>query len=1151
MKDGAFDFILSISADVKSPEWYDPARHGLRQWLQRKSPVILADSTPFSEIFQRIVMEQLESFIESFISNLPDVLRKLRVEEDEQRQLSKDHDHDLDLERFIMIISYTFEGRPKASFEGFWDVPDGALLGFVYWASRRASTPLVSAFCEMLQSISENEECATAAHHFLLDEGAQASGKMRRMHSLTWNQIFKELTYFSGKIRDNPAPLQSQNFRSSTHGNILEAEPESVMMLECYLRLITRLCSESESARMFIIHHPSFSLIELLFQLASSAVGPRLRANAFTTLRSLLSSKTQEIGDYVWSSLDTWISGGHSPGSIMLKSASTIKKMSKGSILSGLASGFEEPDAFIQLLHALVLPPIDDVGLNDGLPFPENLGILTRRPGINPYIDFVIGEVFGRMAKNMDNLDIIQRRLINLTCLTFILTCLETFNENLIIFDSQGLLPINSAIQASCLENYVLLHPFSRVMEWVFNQQIMNALFGAVCQDPAEVARAEPDSPLILCLLKGIRVMTLILELQATYLEIIRPLLRAHPEYRRLPVSNTSLAQFEEGVLNHLVIFPILGRYCGTGHPDLIILSLKLLERLSSSPLLASPPRDTFSGYSRNRALAALDDDSETVSKILLREMEAEIDVNQGPQSCAYIIKLQILDFILSCLRASPNKPCIAHLLLGFKCGKEGLFTDPKSSFDRGISLFHTILNSVLSMPVGDDVEIIPWLVTLHHKALQVLKELWVTPLSSGITTSQMRTHDFFFFMFIKEQVIQPEMTWNGFNIEDPAFSLTPGVVCFSEYLGRRAILFQYYLTELRQVSKIHSPSLKQQILDTLMGSTKVEDEQVIDHANIFDFFDFLSSDVEVPRRLPQISWLCDTDISAWLATQSDSLTTHNLNKLEEFLTLKIAELRKTKQLEKSQDIAFVNSQAQELIDCYAQANRIKMLSIYRHQALKSWVQLILIIIEKGNFDDISKISFVSRALQAIMPRLESNTDLVEAMELARLAKSLLFSLDFGAECFKQKDIAELVIDRIFHLFQISLREIITLGPKMSLKEIHYNICFRYLSSMLDLPQSSGFLHRFSFRTIISSGDKLIDVVCDDASNGEPMCRTSALLLLICFVRIEKNENSNYVMDSLVRLNFIGLLVESVHNISRDLRDMLVEGKRYLSPHQI
>ena len=133
----------------------------------------------------------------------------------------------------------------------FWEDPDSNLAGFLQWASRRASTPLVSAFCEMLQCLSDNEECATAAHIFLLDEGHQSSGKMKRSQSLTWSQIFKELDYFTKQLRDEPPPAQAHAVQRPIKpvADLAETEPESALMLECYLRLIAKLATESEVAR--------------------------------------------------------------------------------------------------------------------------------------------------------------------------------------------------------------------------------------------------------------------------------------------------------------------------------------------------------------------------------------------------------------------------------------------------------------------------------------------------------------------------------------------------------------------------------------------------------------------------------------------------------------------------------------------------------------------------------------------------------------------------------------------------------------------------------------------------------------------------------------------------------------------------------------
>ncbi|KAI6709507.1 hypothetical protein JHW43_007958 [Diplocarpon mali] len=1037
LKDGAFDFILSISADVKAAEWHDPARHGLRQWLQRKAPIISADSIPFSQVFQELQMEQLEGFIEAFITNLPDVLRKLRVDEDEQRQLSKEHEHDLDLEKFIVIISYAFEGRPKAAYDGFWDVPDGALLGFVHWASKRASTPLVSAFCEMLQAIAENEDCATAAHQFLLDDGTQSSGKMKRTHSLTWNQIFKELTFFSSKIRDRPALPQPQTFRNGKPNiDLAETEPESAMMLE-------------------------------------------------------------------------W---------------------------------FEEPNAFVQLLHALVMPYHDETGLHDELPFPETLGISTRQPGIDPYIDFALGYVFAERVSELN--DIAHVRLLHLSCLDLIATCLDTFNEDLVIFASQSNISVDVAIQASSLQNYVLLHPFSRVMEWMFNAKVMAAVFASVHHDAADVASAAPDSPLILCLLRGIRVITSIIDLQPTYLDIIRPLIKTLPNYRRAPVPNAAFTSFEDGILNNLSIISDLGRYCGTGHVEVVIASLKLLEKLSASPKLSYPPSAGLGrGSDRNKALAALEDDAVTISKILLQEMEADFDVNQGPQSSAYITKVHILDFLIACLRAGSGQPTIAHLLLGFQCGLAGVSVDANGSFSRGVSLFHTILGLVLQLPTGDDTGVALWLVSLKLKAMHVLRELWSSPMSSKLVMSEMQANDAFFIMFVKEEVIQPEIFWDGLAVSDPTFSLNTSATCLAEYLSRRALVLQYLSAELHQIVRNHSPLRKQRMLETLLGSTTLDDGQKIDHATIFDLFDFMGSEFHCNLSVPNVPWFSEIDLRACLDdAENPASSSFDLSKIEEILVLRRAELTKTNRLEKSQDVALVNSQAQQLLEFYTQDNQITNLGIARLAVLKAWVQLTLVMIACGEFDGPTKISFVLRALQVIMPRLEGNTVVVdEDLQLARLAKALIFNLDFTSEAFQKGGTGALVSDRLFHLFQVSLRAISTLGSKVSLKEHYYSICHRYLSGMADLTGISGLPRRHSVQTIKSAGDRFIDCVCDDAHGGEGAYRITALLVLCALVKLGKQENSKYIIESLSRLNFISILVESIQSMSAELQVTAVE----------
>lgn len=1142
--------MLSLSADVKSSDWDDPARHGLRQFLQRKVPPLNSDSTIFSDFFQELLMDQFESFIEGFITNLPDVLRKLRIDEDEQRQLSNKHDHDADLELFILIISYAFEGRPKAALEGFWDVPDGALIGFMHWASRRASTPLVSAFCEMLQAISEDEECANAAHQFLLDEGPQSSGKMRRTHSLTWNQIFKELTFFSSKLRDRPSIPQNYG-PAKLNNDHVEMEPESSIMLESYLRLIGRICTGSAEARQFLGQHPSFHLTELLFQLVSSSIQPRLKACAFVTLRSLLNQKTKEAGEYMWAALDVWISGGYSSGSNLPKASASVSlsvsAFSADRILRGLSNGFEEPNALVQLLHALVLPYADESGLNDGLPFPENLGASSRMPGIEPYIDFAIGQVFGTQAFELESSA--QTEVLQLTCLNFIATCLDTFNEDLVIFANRSNIIVDNAIQASNLQTYVLLHPFSRVMEWMFNERIMKALFAAVHQDLEDVGRAAPDSPLILRLLRAINVLISILELQATYLDIVRPLIKLQSNHRRIPVSSAAFVTFEDGILNHLTIISDLGLYCGAGHPELVIASLRLLEKLSASPRLASPP--TGRRLNRNKIIAALEanNDAETVSRALLQEMISEIDVNQGPASSTYIIKLHILDFLSTCLKAAPSQPTIAHLLLGFKCYHDTIDIDPNSPFNDDISLFHTILDMVLEIPTGDEPAMISsWLVALKFKGLKVLHQLWQAPLSSHLVMKEMRASQSLFIMLNNRDLIEPGMLWDGKPPLDQDFLISPAASCLSEFLSQRSLVLQYVSAELRLLSRLHKPSLKKRVFGTLLGSTTAEDGEQVENPSIFDLFDFAELELNQPGNLPQLIWFQEIDLHVCLDVQDDSVAVYDLTKVRELLLLRRAELVKERMLGNPQDANTVDAQTEEFIQsCFAE-NQIRLFWESRLKLLRSWVQLVLLMVETGDFEGPDKTSFILRALRTILPSLENKLeDGGESMELARLARALVFKLEFDSESFSQGDMGDLVTDRLFHLFQVSLRAINSLGANPVLKELFYSISYRYLTGMSDVSGISGIVRRHSTQTIKAAGERFIEVVCDDAHAGEPMCRISALLLLSALVKMGKHDKSKYTIDALVRLNFIGIIVESVQYMAADLRETAPEGKLFLT----
>jgi nuclear pore complex protein Nup205 len=405
----------------------------------------------------------------------------------------------------------------------------------------------------------------------------------------------------------------------------------------------------------------------------------------------------------MWSKLDQWISGGVAAGSVQptRPAARPSPSWSEQIIFETIAAGFEEANAFLALLNALVSPASDELGLNDALPFPENLGSTYRMPGIDSYVDFALGKAFADRTAQLT--DQVQLRLLRLSALDFIATCLSTFNDDLVVVANRSSFPVDAAMHTSSLEAYVRLHPFARVMEWLFNDKVLTALFATAHQDINDVNAAATDSPYILSLVRAVEVMNLVMKLQPTYVDIVRPLVKSKSSTRRSAIAHSAIASFEDALLNNLRIVVDLGLYCGTGHQELTLASLSLLEKLSSSKKLVVSPAAGFGKFSDRSKLIGVyeqNDDAERVSRSLMAELRIDWRELEGRQAApGYIIKASILSFLKNCLSALPDRPTLAHLLLGFVCRVSELEIGPESLLAQGASLFHAIVTLAVEYP--------------------------------------------------------------------------------------------------------------------------------------------------------------------------------------------------------------------------------------------------------------------------------------------------------------------------------------------------------------------------------------------------------------------------------------------------------------------
>ncbi|KAI2630504.1 nucleoporin Nup186/Nup192/Nup205 [Xylaria nigripes] len=1148
LKDGAFDFLLAAILDAKTTEWQDTSQNKLRMWIQKKTPPLPSDTVPFSTQLQGRINAKMELLVDAFISNMPDLLRKLKIEEDEQRQAGQHQQQDLDLERFLLMIAYSYEGRPEAA-DAFWADPESNLAGFLQWASRRTTTPLQTAFCEMLQCLSDDSGSATYAHEFLLDEGHQ----LRRPSSITWAHILKELDYYVSSIRAKPAGVQAAAPRATKlDSEQAESELEVMMLQEAYLRLITKLASKSESCRLYLLQLPNEKLVELLFQAISSPVGQQVRAYAFRTLSALMTRKSLLQNHTMWHLVECCFTGLYVSPAVSARTQASTGALPQTTFIDSLfqemSPNFDETSSFIQFMTALTSLP-DEIGLlNDALPYSESLGASSRtRPGIEPYIDFILGHIFS--IRVPEYRDVTQQRVLRYHCLDFALTCISSFNEDLIVFGNESNINVDSAIQTKDLETYVSLHPCARVMEWMYDSKFMAGVLDTIHQNSSDIGKAQPGSPLIRGVLRAIELLSKAMDLQATFLDLVRPIVKPHSRTQSrsifTPTSNGALTSIEDGLITGFTLVSDLGSYCGIGHPSLTLASLKLLEKISTSPRVVSAWQSgPFSQTYRNKAIVVLEEhgDAQAIAGAFTAELTSPLDFRREADSADYQVKIYILDFLYSCLKANLDRPTIAHLLLGFRCSSNTLEIENGSAFDQRSALFHALLPIILEVPAtNEDGIMLQWLVELKYKVMRILKLLWTSSISASLVLTELRENDFLFHILLQGLVTQQNLRWLGEETSGPDFLATPAAQGFVDYISMRAMALEYIAHELCKVSQGQMPALKRRIFDALGGQIVIDGMESIPVPSVFEFHDSLPQEEILVPRTPELNTFGDLDLRACLEEDDDSNSIYNLSKVQEIVLLKRNEVSQPDQLILHYDAVQMEMEEEAMLLHVMSLNRFTQIQAYSLKIVRAWTRLLMIMTDSNDFKGTNKVSFILQTLQAILPGLEryGSEKPSPALELARLAKVLLFKLDFvtiNSVGDNESRVAEsLVSDKLFQLLQICLSAIAKWVGNQELRATYYSICYRYLTGLLDRGHGALSGLRRTTATIQSFGEKLLNVVCDDAFGGDAGCQSAALIFLTTLVQLGKEEGDNYVVEALNNLNFIGILVDS-------LRDVLHEG---------
>ncbi|OCT45321.1 nuclear pore complex protein [Cladophialophora carrionii] len=1158
LKEDALEFMLAICTSTNLDVWRHPARQELvTLLLSDTNRFALNEAEQTSSYFRLLFMECLENFIEAFISNMPDSIRKLRTEEDDQRLnlltamqegLPSTHQSSvpskLHLECFFILISFSFEGRPEAA-ELWWEDPDSNLYGFLQWASRRQTVPRVSAFCELLCSISEGRDCAEAAHKFLLDDSSQATTRGRRIPSMNYQQIFAELELYSQKVHERPATSQLPHTPKVLPTDMNELE--SPVMLSCYLRLLAHLSRQPSGTRQHILETVTPAFPQALLLLSSGPVPSYLRASVFSTLDALLTDKSAHTAAIMWQILDSWAAHSHDrTRSAAATTASPPKPtlLNLQNTLNSIASSFDQYDACVVFLRDLIVT-LPSTGLGpDLLPFPKDLGSDYRRPGIGPYIDFVCGQVFAKRIPEVA--DELQRLIGSFHCLEFMAIGLEGVNEDYVAMLDRATSSHDALQEVPDALSYAQRSPFARLMQWLLSSDVHKLLLECLRVSGESADAALPDSPLLLSLQRSIDIINRVLDLQPTYFDIVRPLVQSQMPQDG-PPTRSNIDALEEALAAHPGIVLNLCQFAATGHSELSIRALALLQKLSSSPKLNNHFLTTEDVRGRTRRVVDMlgpdpGFELQPVARNLYSRLQFDVrELEQGFESVSYLLKDGILAFFNACLETQPDLPNIAHLLIGFnRLGERLAISD---SLDAGVSVFNSIANLVQNYPDDENGVMASWLIHMKAAAFRVLRHLWSSSLSSSVVVGQLRRLQFLQSLCLSQPIVTQQTLWDANSLLQQDFWYTTSAEALAEFLAFRGSLYNYVVTEIRAASKEGLSTNLRQILSTLQGKTSDVDGTVIINPDIFALLDFLDLDLSASFEVePQ--YYADIDFKVYLTEATESQpSVYDVKMIREYLNAYRASIMQKQASATSShkiDEQELIDEADYLIATIEARNRSAVVLKARSDALHEYAEMVIAVVECCPMEATMKVQFILHMIQVMLPKLDVFIvdERADMVELARAADALLFALSHTALTNTHLD--NLVTEKLFQLFRASIEGIAASNSRTALRTIFYSICSQYLARLTSSTVASEVVLKArhnSMDCIRSASQRLVQVMCDDAEDGVDECRLNALGLLALLTSLARMEKSNLILDSLVKANMLEIMIDPLKHVALEFQD--------------
>lgn len=519
------------------------------------------------ESYEGYVTAQIEALVVDIISTKLSILRKLRNKEEDvassshrgggyrgasaRREEQEPVEERHDLESLFLLVATIYHDAPDASLK-FWEdeqsydaeMDDGMgraggaatsrLAAFLRWGAECSQSGSKRAYYEMVASLASGPVASTRAYRLLSANESTSSFHESNAPSsvLSWATLFGALEFYN----QNLATLDA-------NGQPTEMPPSEVPVLQAFVRLLRQVVKYSPVARATLYDHRRHKPIATMFGLLGQEVSINLKASLLEAIAAFAQESGGvgvEVKRRIWVALEA---SQILPTREVVNGRQITNEAMDGGILLELVS-VETPGktypgstAFIHLLSTLLHHPGAasssrsslqhhlTLSTADSQTIPDNLGALHRAPGIDPYVRFVVDDVYLKKPEREFE-DGRERWRVNDAALEFVEKCLVSYDLGPFLAAAavSGRAGAGGSGPTSPLGRLVVHPGFEILTRLLEGGPLLLEILQIVKAADEAIEKDTANTPLFtVCVLRCMRILKRVLDLQSPFLEVVLP----------------------------------------------------------------------------------------------------------------------------------------------------------------------------------------------------------------------------------------------------------------------------------------------------------------------------------------------------------------------------------------------------------------------------------------------------------------------------------------------------------------------------------------------------------------------------------------------------------------------------------------------------